>query len=127
MAPKNQITNFIFVDTFCEDLSNLMDELNITDEKQINDLEDDWTRKVELTTLEPMFVLTADDLADQLNNTHDDRYSEDAPEHDKIIAALNACVDFEKLNSMIPKLCYPSNEFLLVTKNDLIEYCKKTP
>lgn len=110
--------NFFYEDVFCSDLDDLLNQLN----EEASDLNDDWTCRVELTTLEPMFTLNADNLAEMLYNNKEERYSEDAPQDEVIIKALKECIDFEKLNSKIPKLYYPNNKFVTITKKDLIEY-----
>jgi len=114
--------NFFYEDKFCSDLSDLMDELDIGEE-QLQHLPDGWSVKVELSKDEPMFQLKATDLEEMLYDKHQDRYTEDTPDGPIIVKALNECVDFEKLNSMIPSLYYPSSNFVTITKQDLIDYC----
>jgi hypothetical protein len=86
------------------------------------DLPDDWTYKVECADLEPMYQLDADTIADLLLSNYDDRYSEDAPQHGKVIIALNDSVDFKRLNAAIPKLWYPNGKFITIAKLDLVEF-----
>lgn len=112
--------NFFIDDKFYFDLQELMDDLDISDE-EIPDLPEDWSCKLELTTLEPMFKLKAIDVAEMLYNNNEERYSEDAPEEEKIVKALKECVDWDKLNSMIPQLYYPNGKFVTITKKDLLE------
>jgi hypothetical protein len=113
--------NFFTGETFCTDLESLMYLLDI-DEDKINSLPDDWTYKVEEADLEPMYKLDADSISDLLCSAHNDRYDEDGTQYDKVTKALQETVDFEKLNSMIPKLWYPNSKFITITKQDLIKY-----
>lgn len=113
--------NFFYEDNFCNDIEDLMFIKDINDEN-ISDLADDWVCKVELTTLEPMFQLSANKLSDMLCNDNEERFSEDGAQSEDIVKALNQCVDFEKLNSMIPSLWYPNGKDATITKKDLIEY-----
>ena len=111
--------NFFADETFCTDLESLMFLLGIGEDI---DLPDDWTYKVECAELESMYQLDADKIADLLLSNYDDRYSEDAPQHDKVIIALNDSVDFKRLNAAIPKLWYPNGKFITITKLDLVEF-----
>jgi chemotaxis methyl-accepting protein methylase len=69
-----------------------------------------------------MFKVDVDFLAESLYDANEERYSEDAPQDLDVKKALNECIDFEKLNSMIPKLWYPNGKFQLITKADLLEF-----
>lgn len=117
--------NFFYSERFYRDISDLViDFEEDEDEIKINELKDDWCITVELSTLEPMFSLDAGYLEGLIYSDNEDRYPEDMDYEEPLIKALKACVDFEKLNAMIPKFYYPNNTFATITKNDLIEYCK---
>ncbi len=111
--------NFFNGERFCTDLGDLMDDLDIGED--VN-LPDDWTHKVEEAELQPMFQLDSEGLSDLLYNNNDERYDEDATQFDDVTKALKQSVDFDKLNSMIPKLWYPNGKFITVTKMDIVEY-----
>ncbi len=113
--------SFCYNDNHYSNLEELIHDLFDSDEEEIKSLPEDWSIKVELSELEPMFKLDASRLEELLYNSDEERYSEDAPESDRIKKALDDCVDFEKLNKMIPKLYYPSNKFEMITKKDLLE------
>lgn len=51
----------------------------------------------------------------------EDRFSEEMVEdQEKISKILNANIDFEKINSLLPKLWYPSDRKVIFTKAELI-------
>lgn len=111
--------NFFYDERFCSDISDLMDALDI-DEDKVDELEEDWTCKVELTSLEPAFFIDADWICERLD---DDRLDEDGDISDKVHQLVKDNVDFTKLNELMPKLYYPTSKFATITKTDLVEYC----
>jgi hypothetical protein len=113
--------NFFYEDTFCSDLEDLAELFDI-DEDNVNDLKDDWQQRVELSELEPIFKIDADNLCQLLADANEDRLSEDFNEEAKIIKALKESIDFDKLNGLLPKLYYPSNKFEIVTKADFVDF-----
>ncbi len=113
--------NFFIEDKFCYDLDCLISHLDLDETDEIEALEEDWSIDVEQGELEPMFILTANKIAEMLFNHNEERYSEEGKEDEKIIKALKDCVDFEKLNSLIPKMYYGGNT-VKITKADLLEY-----
>lgn len=54
---------FFIDDVFCGDLSDLMDTMDIQEE-DLNDLDNKWSVDIELTTLEPMFKINAEYIAE---------------------------------------------------------------
>lgn len=118
--------NFFIDDKFYTDLSDLMDEIDI-EEENINELPDDWSEKIQLSKLEKMFVLKKSFVVDAINQQTDrweDRYPEDANDKllDEIEKAIESGIDIDKINSLIPELYYPTNEFITITKQDLINW-----
>ncbi len=114
--------NFYYNDKFYHELCSLMEDENIKQE-DLQALPDDWSVKVEECELQQMFELTAHKLSETLANEHEDRYDEDGSQSEDIVKALEECVNFDKLNSMIPSLWYPNGNFFYITKNDLVKYC----
>ena len=114
--------NFFDDDKYFSSIEDLIEDYFDGDEEQVKALEEGWTLKVELSELEPMFKLDANELDELLHNSNEERYSEDGDEGRKIKEALNECIDFEKLNSMIPKMYYPTNKFVTLTKQDLLDF-----
>lgn len=113
--------NFFIDDNFCSDLEDLANTLEI-DEDNVNDLEDDWKMKVELTDLEPIFKIDAESLCQLLADSNEDRLSEDYTEEKTILQALKESIDFDKLTEMLPKLYYMNGKFETVTKSDLVQW-----
>lgn len=116
--------NFFIDENFFYGIDDLITHLDLDDNSAIDELEEDWSIEVEAGIQEPMFVLKAADIEEMLFNNNEDRYSEDSPQSEQIIKALNECVDFEKLNSKIPVLWFGGGEKFTITKADLLEYIK---
>ena len=102
---------------------NFYDDINeiITDWALLG-INDDEIIKVENCTLEPIVTLTAELIAESLEGELEERLSEDNYEGElnQIIAALKNNIDFDKLNSKMPKLWYPNGTFESFTKAELI-------
>jgi len=113
--------NFFYDDRFCSDLSDLMDIFDIEEPKN---LKDDWTCKVGLSQLEPIFKVDAENLLKLLCYDNEERIGEDFDEKDeaKILISINKSVDFNKLKELLPQYYYPTSKFEIITKADLIEY-----
>lgn len=125
--PEFDFQHFFVDDKFYTELGDLMDDLEIDDDS-IKDLPENWSHKVDLTTLAPMFELEpkrfVDDVIELLIDKHEDRSSEDGDEWDRLQKALSASIDFEKIKASIPKLYYINGKSYTITKQDLIDYCK---
>jgi len=115
--------NFFYEENFCSDLEDLAFLFDVN-EDNVNDLKDDWQVRVELSDLEPIFSLNAEDLCQLLADTNEERLSENFDEEEKVVKALKECIDFEKLKEKLPKLYYPNNKFETITKADLVEWFK---
>lgn len=113
--------DFFIDDKFYMDLDSLITDLDLHEDGAIEALEEDWIIKVQLGELQPMFKVTAEILTDYLCDANEERFPEDGDQDMDIKKALLAAVDFEKLNSMIPKLYYGGKN-ATITKADLIEY-----
>lgn len=113
--------NFFYDDTFCSDIGDLANAIEI-DEDNVNELKEDWQVRVEMSNLEPIFNIDADYLCQLLADANEDRLSEDFDEEAKVTKALKETIDFEKLKEALPKLCYPNNKFEIITKSDLIDW-----
>jgi uncharacterized protein YutE (UPF0331/DUF86 family) len=111
---------------FC-DLSDVMDYYDI-DEDEFEELDDDWKIELQTSTLEPMFQLTEQVVIDailQHTDTWEDRFPEDDDSIlNKLEIAVKSGIDINKINEAIPKLYYPNGGKIIVTKQDLIDYCK---
>lgn len=119
---------FYIDDRFYSDISDFIysqDNDHIIDEdgNLSSSIPDNWTQKVELTTLEPMFKLDADDidhLVDAMIDRNEDRIGE-YDNSDDVKKAILSGMDFDKINAAIPMLYYPNGTFDVLTKQDLID------
>jgi len=114
-----QLENFFYEDEFHTDLESLI----ITIGDDFEDFKDDWSIKVELTDLEPIFDVTVNNLCSLLADANEERLNLDEEEYEEkaIKKALSESIDFEKLNSLLPKYHYPNSKFEIITKQDLID------
>lgn len=120
--------NFFYEDCFCGDIEDLMSELNL-EEEHLPDLPDDWTVKVMGTKLEPMFQLSnafiVSEVFERSAQQWEERFPENSERVDKELKqAIEAGIDVEKINSLIPSIYYPDDSEYTITKADLIEWCK---
>jgi len=114
--------NFNYNGNFYAELYDLAEDLEYWKEDLL--LEEypvDFTLKIDLMELRPIVEFTPESIAEGC--ILDDRYSEENAEDEyaKIIKALTENIDFEKLNSLIPKLYYATGKTQLITKQDLID------
>lgn len=103
-------------DNFYHQLEDIVDDLDL------EVMSDTDTIKVENCALEPIITLSAEILADYLEGYLEERHSENNQDEelDKIIQVFKNNIDFEKINSELPKLYYPNNTFVTLTKQELI-------
>lgn len=95
--------NFFWGEDFYSELWDLIDYF---DRNEIwEEFQENESIKLYQATEEPIIVFNADIIAENLDSQ---RFSEheDEKEFKIILKALNECIDFDKLNSMIPKLWY---------------------
>lgn len=111
--------NFFYKQEFYSDMDNLVDYVEDNEDCKIEELPDTWEIKVEETTLEPMFQLKIDRLMDLVP---EDRMSEDGDELDTVRRVFTERIDFEAINSRLPKFYYPNGKMSTITKADLLEY-----
>ncbi len=112
--------NFFYSDEYYSELGDLMEDLDI-DEDNVNELPDDYALECRGSDLEPIFQLSAEWITERVN---EERWPEDMDSIcDQAYKAVNDNIDFAKVNSLIPKLYYPSRRKFTITKKDLIEYC----
>jgi hypothetical protein len=111
--------NFFIEETFHSDLESLIAWMDNTD---VEELPDNWEQKVELSDLEPIFDVNVDNLCQMLADCNEDRLNLDEEEYEEkaIKKALSESIDFNKLNSLLPKYYYPNGKFAIITKQDLI-------
>lgn len=100
------------------------------EQDDVEALPDDFEQETELSTLEPVFKnieieWLKDTLCECMLYDFEERLPEDTEAIEKEIkAAIEASIDLDKLNSMLPKLYYPNGTKGKITKQDLLDYFK---
>ncbi len=80
---------------------------------------DDFTVEAYECDLETIGFLSGEIIAERAFD--EDRFSEEMyDDQEKISKILDANIDFEKINSLLPKLWYPSDRKVIFTKAELI-------
>ena len=80
---------------------------------------DDFTVEAYECDLELIGFLSGESIAERVFD--EDRFSENMDEdQERIAKILDANIDFEKINSLLPKLWYPSDRKVIFTKAELI-------
>jgi hypothetical protein len=80
---------------------------------------DDFTVEAYECDLETIGFLNGEIIAERAFD--EDRFSEEMDDdQEKISKILDANIDFEKINSLLPKLWYPSDRKVIFTKAELI-------
>ncbi len=110
--------NFLDDDMFHSDLDSLIMHLELDD--NINDLDDDWSIRVEMCDLEPVEEITAEWITERIDDERLPEEPDGTIHHAKKI--LNENIDFKKINELMPKLYYGNGTYQVITKKDLAEY-----
>lgn len=108
--------NFFIDDKFYTNMEELKDSYECDD--ILDSLPDDWSTEANESNLLPIIQYNVESLleqADEFSETNCDQ------EYEKIRLAILECCDFEKLNSMIPKLYYGSVRKFTITKKEILE------
>lgn len=114
------IENFFEDGNFYTDLEDFMYRIFDGEEDQIKELDDDTVFNCKGSKLEPILLLSAEWITERID---DDRFSENNSddEHEKTTKILNANIDYEKINALIPKLYYENyRDKFTITKQDLL-------
>ena len=118
-----QHENFLYGDQFVTDYEDLMYYLG---EDDLNELPEDYSVKIQLSKSEKIFKMEENWIVDtiiQQTDKWEDRFPEDSDSVFKQIeSAIRSGVDFEKINQNLPDIYYPSGEYAVVTKQDLINF-----
>lgn len=111
--------NFFWNGNFYSDLTECCN-CNDWDKGEIGSYPADFILEVGLSKLEAIETLTPEWIIEHID---DERYSEDNcdVEASLIIRVLNENINFDKINSLMPKLYYESNEKYKFTKQDLLD------
>jgi hypothetical protein len=114
--------NFFIEDEFFSTLDDLIDYIGL----DVEELDDNWTTKVKLSELEPMFQFNEKFIVDAIINNTDlfeDRFPENSDNiFDKIKEGIIASVDLDKLNKFIPLFYFPTGHYKTITKQDLLDF-----
>jgi len=111
--------NFFYDDKFYSDLGELMEDIDLFEKDDVLKLPDDYSLDCKGSKLEPIITLSPEWISERID---DERFSEDGDEIEKVEKALLASVDFEKVNSLLPKLYYVSREKVIITKADMLDW-----
>lgn len=114
------IENFFEDGNFYTDLEDFMYRIFDGEEEQIKELDDDTVFNCKGSKLEPILLLSAEWITERID---DDRFSENNSddEYEKTTKILNANIDYEKINALIPKLYYENyRDKFTITKQDLL-------
>ena len=111
--------NFFVDDIFYTDLSELC-EYQCWEKSEIELYSDDYRLEVRPAVLEPIVKFNALDITERIE---DDRFSENGIDNEikKIAKILDDNIDFDRINSQIPKLYYSTYKKHHFTKQDLLE------
>lgn len=111
--------NFMYGDKFYGDLCDLMDDFDI-DEYNVASLPDNYQLTIFYCILEPVVTFTPEWIEERID---EERFPEENDStYEKLHKALIECIDFEKLNSKIPKIYYPEGIKSYITKKDFLDY-----
>lgn len=112
--------NFFYNDNFYSDMESFIHE-NFEDESEIAELDDDKLFLCKGSKLEPILKLSAEWIAERID---DDRFSENNSDGEiqEISEILEKNIDYEKINSLMPKLYYENyKDKFTITKQDLLD------
>lgn len=109
--------NFVYNDKFYGELTELSEELFET-EKEVYNLPDDWTIRVEKSRKEPIIKFDIDWLMDRID---EERFTEDGSDFDYTADLLCENINFDEINSKMKELYYPIGVYINITKQDLID------
>ncbi len=125
---KEENNEAFFIDeNFYSDISDYVADLDLNDE-DITALPDDYTKKIQLATLEPLFTPDKnffENIATEICQWEEERFPEE--DHDErifkgLVAALKNSFDKERFIKELPKLYYPNGKFDVLTKKDLVDW-----
>lgn len=118
MTEKYSDGPFVFNDdVFCDDIDDLFNHLALDYGDNLEDLDDDWTAKVELTQKEPMINFNKDWI---LQNIDEERVDEDGECLEKFSRVLDMYeAVLSQINEKVPKLWYGTNRYAIINKRDL--------
>lgn len=103
------------------------DEYDLAESYDLDELledPEDWSIKVELCDLELIGFLDGSVISERAFD--EGRFTEEMhDDQEKIAKILNDNIDFEKINSLLPKFWYPNGKYETYTKQDIINLLKE--
>lgn len=112
---------YYYNENFYHDLEQLIDDLDF---EKVEELADDFSITYKECDEEPIVQLSADNLGELIRDWQEERFSEDDSEgeHEAIVKILSENIDFDKINSEMPTLWYPSKRKVQLTKADIVAF-----
>lgn len=110
--------NFFYDDEFYSEVGDLLNHLDIEEDK-LHELQEDWQIECVESDLQPIITLSADWIHERIS---ENRFTENGNESEELYRILEQYIPFDKINSLIPKLYYPTRKKFTITKQDLINY-----
>lgn len=108
--------NFFYDDKFYGYFEDFIEDIEEEYDCEIEDLPEDFSVEVSESELKPILILSIDDINIESENYSDE--NEDN-ESDEILKVLKENIDFEKINSLIPKNYHRAKKVVL-TKEQLL-------
>ena len=112
--------NFFYEENFFKSLDEFCEYCEITKEN-VESYPDDYNFEIELTELSPFMKLTPQWIINAAEYFEEENLSEDCGELAELMKILEENIDFDKINSLMPKLYCGSGVRVFVTKKDLLE------
>jgi hypothetical protein len=115
------IKNFFEDGNFYTNLEDFIYKVFDGEKEQIEELEHDTIFNCKSSKLEPILSLSAEWISERID---DDRFSENNNdgEIEKIFKVLENNIDYENINSLMPKLYYENHkDKFTITKQDLLD------
>lgn len=109
--------HFFVEDTFYSEVEDYIEDQQ-HDEESVHALPDDWKCAVFECELAPMVKLSPEWISERID---EDMITEDGENIDRLEDILKKYIDFEKVNSMIPKVWMPKGPQSWLTKTHLID------
>ena len=109
--------NFIYNENFYNDLSELL----IYEEWDVEDIEilpDDYKLEVECTDLESIIKIDSDWIIERID---EERFPDESDIELRIKKVLENNIDFDKINSELPKVYYGNRKKHYFSKHDLLD------
>lgn len=117
--------NFIYCDDFYSDISELLDNLCLSEDGDVSELHDDWEIECEYTEEKPIGQFDKEELVTKIWEMYESAWGDMLPEDAErtlshLRKSISAGIDVEKMNHLVPTVFYPIKEKFKITKKDLL-------